>query len=87
MSVCSAVKKAFTVIDYGGVKKRHSGRDRFFNISFGLLLVSAVGGFFFLTFTYDIRHRGDKSQPMLSSEDVHGNRIHSPIGTALTYLM
>ena len=25
MSVCSAVKKAFAVIDYGGVKKRHSG--------------------------------------------------------------
>ena len=54
MSVCSAVKKAFTVIDYRGVKKRHLGRDRFVKILFGLLLVSAVGGFFFLTFTYYI---------------------------------
>ena len=37
MSVCLAVRKAFTVIDYGGIKKRYSGRDSFIKISFGLL--------------------------------------------------
>ena len=35
MSVCSAVKKAFTVIDYEGVKKRHFGSDRFVKILLG----------------------------------------------------
>ena len=38
MSVCSAAKKAFTVIDYGGVKKKHSGMDRFIKMFFGVVV-------------------------------------------------
>mmetsp|Transcript_19722 Transcript_19722/g.42291 ORF Transcript_19722/g.42291 Transcript_19722/m.42291 type:complete len:389 (+) Transcript_19722:137-1303(+) len=92
--VCSAVKKAFTVIDYGGVKKRRSGADAFLKVFFGLLLLSAVGGFFFMTFTYYIRHRGERGQPMLSSDDVHededgalggpGQLSSPPAGATLT---
>mmetsp|Transcript_7937 Transcript_7937/g.14309 ORF Transcript_7937/g.14309 Transcript_7937/m.14309 type:complete len:373 (-) Transcript_7937:193-1311(-) len=84
MSACSAVKKAFTVIDYGGVKKRHSGADGFIKIFFGMLLISFVGGFFFLTFTYYVRHRGEKSQPMLSSDDVHESEGEAAHGGTLT---
>jgi len=82
MSVCSAVKKAFTVIDYGGVKKRKHGSETFLRVFFGLLSVAAIGGFFFLTFTYYIRHRGEKGQPMLSSDDVHEHE--APPGGTLT---
>ena len=38
MRVCSAVKKPFAVIDYGGVKKKHSGMDRFIKMFFGVVV-------------------------------------------------
>mmetsp|Transcript_7573 Transcript_7573/g.16502 ORF Transcript_7573/g.16502 Transcript_7573/m.16502 type:complete len:367 (+) Transcript_7573:68-1168(+) len=82
MSVCSAVKKALTNVDYSNVKKRSSGADKFLKVFFGLLLVSLVGGFFFLTFTYYIRHRGDKAQPILNSEDVHEEEAGGAVGQA-----
>mmetsp|Transcript_20616 Transcript_20616/g.44785 ORF Transcript_20616/g.44785 Transcript_20616/m.44785 type:complete len:360 (+) Transcript_20616:98-1177(+) len=81
MSACSTVKKALTVTDYGGMKKRKSGADTFLKVFFTMLLLSFVGGFFFLSYTYYIRHNGEKSQPMLSSEDVHED---SPDGGTLT---
>ena len=70
MSVCSTVKKALTNVDYSGVKKRSSGNG-FLKVFFSLLAISLVGAFFFLSYAYYIRHRGEKGQPMLSSEDVH----------------
>jgi len=70
MKVCSAVKKALTSIDYSGTKKRKHGKDAFVKVFVSLLCVGLFGGFFFLTYTYYIRHRGDKNQPILSSEDV-----------------
>ncbi|KAL7536636.1 hypothetical protein ACHAXR_010641 [Thalassiosira sp. AJA248-18] len=71
MSVCKAVSKHLANIDYSGVKKRHHGADTFVKVLVVLLSLSFVGGIFFLTYTYYVRHRGEKSQPMLSSEDVH----------------
>lgn len=71
MNVCSAVKKHMMNVDYSGVKKRHAAKDMFVKIFFVLLACSIVGGLIFLPYTYYIRHRGEKSQPMLSSEDVH----------------
>lgn len=82
MNVCPAVKKATTSVDYSGVKKRRHAADAFLRVFFAVLLASLVGGFFFLTYTYYIRHRGDKSQPMLSSEDVHVPEV--PPGATLT---
>lgn len=77
MSACSTVKKALTSYDYGGVKKRTSGADTFLKVFFTMLLLSGVGGFFFLSYTYYIRHKGEKGQPMLSSEDVHEGSHHA----------
>lgn len=86
MSICSTVKKAMTTIDYSGVKKRGRGADMFIKVFFCLLGVGLVGGFFFLTYTYYIRHRGEKAAPMLTSEDVHQEEEdpQTPPGMALT---
>ena len=70
MSVCSTVKKALTSVDYSGVKKRSSGNG-FIKLFFSLLAISFIGAFTFLSYAYFIRHRGEKAQPMLSSDDVH----------------
>lgn len=81
MSACSTVKKALTSYDYGGVKKRKSGADTFLKVFITMLMLSFVGGFFFLSYTYYIRHNGEKGQPILSSEDLHQD---SPNGGTLT---
>lgn len=81
MSVCSSVKKALMNVDYSGVK-RHSAADAFVKVFFGLLLISVVGGMFFLAYTYYVRHRGEKSQPMLSAGDLNEDLAHTqPQGT------
>jgi hypothetical protein len=80
MSVCSTVKKALTSVDYSGVKKRSSGNG-FLKVFFALLAISFVGAVVFLTYAYYIRHRGEKSQPMLSSEDVHEPESRADGGT------
>eukprot|EP00578_Thalassiosira_sp_NH16_P007236 CAMPEP_0181124926 /NCGR_PEP_ID=MMETSP1071-20121207/26765_1 /TAXON_ID=35127 /ORGANISM="Thalassiosira sp., Strain NH16" /LENGTH=390 /DNA_ID=CAMNT_0023210311 /DNA_START=58 /DNA_END=1230 /DNA_ORIENTATION=- len=84
MKACSTIKKALTSVDYTGVKKRHSGADFFLKVFFTLAAVGLVGGFLFLTYTYYVRHRGEKSQPMLSSEDVHEEMAEAPPGGTLT---
>lgn len=71
MKVCSTVKSALMYVDYSNVKKRGAGAALFVKVFLALLTLSLVGGTVFLAYTYYIRHRGDKSQPMLSSEDVH----------------
>jgi len=77
MSVCSTVKNALMNVDYSTAKKRHSGADLFVRVFLVLLLTSFVGGSLFLTYTYYIRHTGEKAQPMLSSGDVHEEGPHS----------
>ena len=79
MSACSAAKEAFTVIDYEGVKKRHSGADAFIKVFFEILLISIVGRIFFLTFIYYVQHRGRRVSPCCpariwvhESEAAHG---------------
>ncbi|EJK63079.1 hypothetical protein THAOC_16287 [Thalassiosira oceanica] len=71
MKVCSTVKTALMHVDYSNVKKRGSAAALFVEVFLALLSLSLFGGILLLTYTYYIRHRGDKSQPMLSSEDIH----------------
>ncbi len=57
MSVCSAVKKAMTSVDYSGVKKRHSGADLFVKIFLTCLAFSMIGLFLFGSYSYFYRHK------------------------------
>ena len=84
MRVCSTVKKALTNMDYSGAKKRHAGSEAFVRVFLMILLTSFVGGLLFLSYTYFIRHTGEKSQPMLSSEDVHEDAPEDVQGGTLT---
>ncbi|KAL7548355.1 hypothetical protein ACHAWF_011645 [Thalassiosira exigua] len=84
MSVCSSVQKAFTKVDYSGVKKRRKASDVFLKTFFVLLAMSAVGGFFLLSYTYYVRHRGEKAKPMLSEGDVHDDAADAPESPAVT---
>ena len=82
MNACAAVKKALMNVDYSGVKKRHSGADTFLKVFFVLLILGLVGGFFFLSYTYYIRHTGERTSSLLSSDDVHVPE--TPPGATLT---
>lgn len=84
MKVCSAVKKATTTMDYSSVKKRSSGADTFIKVFLTLSGIGLFMGLFFLSYTYYIRHKGDKSQPMLSSDDVDAPVSEAPPGAHLT---
>lgn len=55
-SVCSTIKKAMSSVDYSHVKKRHAGADMFLKAFFVFLACSSVAGFFFLSYSYYIRH-------------------------------
>ena len=61
MSVCSSVKKASTSHEYASGSRRKSGADKFLMIFFIVLAISFVGAFLFLSYTYYIRHRGERS--------------------------
>ena len=82
MNACAAVKKALMNVDYSGVKKRHSGADTFLKVFFVLLIFGMIGGFVFLSYTYYIRHSGDRTSSLLSSDDVHVPE--TPPGATLT---
>ena len=85
MKVCAAVKNSLTTMDYSGVKKRHSGADAFLKVFFFLLVTGLVGGTAFMSYTYFIRHRGERANPILSADDVHAEEMHEPApGATLT---
>ena len=63
--VCNAAKRANTVMDYSGVKKRHAGAILIAKVFIGMLIIGLVGGFMFLTYTYYIRHRGDRTEHLV----------------------
>mmetsp|Transcript_30480 Transcript_30480/g.62036 ORF Transcript_30480/g.62036 Transcript_30480/m.62036 type:complete len:335 (+) Transcript_30480:73-1077(+) len=74
MNVCSTVKKATTTHEYSS-KSRRSGADKFFKVFFITLSVVIVGGFFFLTYAYYIRHRGERG---LAAQDHHvDSEVHA----------
>ena len=73
--VCSAAKRATAEIDYSRVKKRNSGAILFAKVFISMLVIGLIGGAMFLTYTYYIRHRGDRTEHIL--ENV-------PAGAALT---
>lgn len=84
MNACAKVKAALRDVDYSNVKKRHSGADAFLKMFFVLLLFGMIGGFFFLSYTYYIRHTGDKTGSLLSSDDVHVPETTQAEGGTLT---
>lgn len=84
MNACAVVKKALMNVDYSGVKKRHSGADQFIKMFFTLLFLGIAGGSVFLSYTYYLRHSGDKTGSLLTSEDVH---VPEAPGAAMTQVL
>ncbi len=73
--ICSAAKRATTAVDYSRVKHRHAGAVLFVKVFVGMLVIGLIGGAMFLTYTYYIRHRGDRAENLVE---------HVPTGAALT---
>jgi hypothetical protein len=73
--VCMSVKRATAEVDYSKVKKRNAGAILFAKVFFVMLGLGLIVGFMFLSYTYYIRHRGDRSEQLVG--DV-------PAGAALT---
>ena len=74
MAVCGTIKKASTSHDYSNVKRK-SGADKFLELFFLVLVMSLIGTFLFLTYTYYVRHRGGRplTDPLTSQDhDVMG---------------
>eukprot|EP00574_Skeletonema_japonicum_P003155 CAMPEP_0201722940 /NCGR_PEP_ID=MMETSP0593-20130828/7141_1 /ASSEMBLY_ACC=CAM_ASM_000672 /TAXON_ID=267983 /ORGANISM="Skeletonema japonicum, Strain CCMP2506" /LENGTH=326 /DNA_ID=CAMNT_0048213959 /DNA_START=88 /DNA_END=1068 /DNA_ORIENTATION=+ len=73
--ICSAAKRATTAVDYSRVKHRHAGAVLFVKVFVGMLVIGLIGGAMFLTYTYYLRHRGDRAEHLVE---------HVPTGAALT---